>query len=46
MVEGEIVGIEDDAGRATAIVRDDKGVAHRAPVDGIREARLVFHWKG
>ena len=46
MVEGEIVGIEDDAGRATALVRDDKGVTYRAPVDGIREARLVFHWKG
>ena len=46
MVEGEIVGVEDDAGRATAIVRDDKGVTHTAPLDGIREARLVFHWKG
>ena len=46
MVEGEIVGLEDDAGRAVAVVRDDKGVTHRAPVDGIREARLVFHWKG
>ena len=45
-VEGEIVGLEDDAGRAVAVVRDDKGVTHRAPVDGIREARLVFHWKG
>lgn len=46
MVEGEIVGLEDDAGRAVAVVRDDKGVMYRAPVDGIREARLVFHWKG
>ena len=46
MVEGEIVGLEDDAGRAVAVVRDDKGVAHRAPLDAIREARLVFHWKG
>ena len=46
MVEGEIVALEDDAGRAVAVVRDDKGVMHRAPVDGIREARLVFHWKG
>jgi ribosome maturation factor RimP len=46
MIEGEIVGIEEDTGRAVAVVRDDKGVTHRAPVDGIREARLVFHWKG
>jgi len=46
MVEGEIVALEDDAGHAVAVVRDDKGVMHRAPVDGIREARLVFHWKG
>ena len=46
MVEGEIVGLEDDAGRAVAVVRDDKGVTHRAPVEDIREARLVFHWKG
>jgi ribosome maturation factor RimP len=45
-IEGEVVGLEDDAGRAVAVVRDDKGVTHRAPVDGIRDARLVFHWKG
>ena len=45
MIEGEIVGLEDDAGRAVAVVLDDKGVTHRAPLDGIREARLVFHWK-
>jgi ribosome maturation factor RimP len=46
MIEGEIVGLEDDAGRAVAVVRDDKGATHRAPIDAIREARLVFHWKG
>ena len=47
MVEGEIVGLEhDDAGRAVAVVRDDKDALHRAPIDTIREARLVFHWKG
>jgi ribosome maturation factor RimP len=46
MMEGEIVGLEDDAGSATAVMRDDKGVTHRVPLDGIREARLVFHWKG
>jgi ribosome maturation factor RimP len=46
MVEGEIIGLEDDAGRAVAVVRDDKGATHRAPIDTIREARLVFHWKG
>lgn len=46
MVEGEIVGLEDDAGRTVAVVRDDKGVTHRAPLAEIREARLVFHWKG
>jgi ribosome maturation factor RimP len=45
MVEGEIVGLEHDAGSAVAVVRDDKGVTHRAPLDAIREARLVFHWK-
>ena len=45
MVEGEILGLDDDAGRAVALVRDDKAVTHRAPVDSIREARLVFHWK-
>ena len=45
-IEGEVVGLEDDAGRAVAVVRDDKGVTHRAPLDDIREARLVFHWKG
>jgi ribosome maturation factor RimP len=44
-VEGEIVGLEHDAGSAVAIVRDDKGATHRAPLDAIREARLVFHWK-
>lgn len=46
MVEGEIVGLEDDAGSAMALVRDDKGVTHRVPLDSVREARLVFHWKG
>ena len=46
MVEGEIIGVEEDAGRAVAVVRDDKGATHRAPIDAIREARLVFHWKG
>jgi len=46
MVEGEIVGLDDDAGRAIAVVRDDKGRTHTAPLDVIREARLVFHWKG
>jgi ribosome maturation factor RimP len=46
MIEGEILGLEDEAGRAVAVVRDDKGVAHRAPLDAIREARLVFHWRG
>jgi ribosome maturation factor RimP len=46
MVEGEIVGLEDDTGRAVAVVRDDKGAIHRTPIDAIREARLVFHWKG
>jgi ribosome maturation factor RimP len=45
-IEGEVVGLEDDAGRAVAVVRDDKGVTHRAPLDDIRDARLVFHWKG
>jgi ribosome maturation factor RimP len=45
-IEGEVLGLEDDAGRAVAVVRDDKGVTHRAPLDGIRDARLVFHWKG
>jgi len=45
-IEGEVVGLEDDAGRAVAVVRDDKGVMHRAPLDEIRDARLVFHWKG
>jgi len=45
MIEGEIVGLDDDAGHAVAVVRDDKGVTHRAPLDSIREARLVFHWK-
>jgi ribosome maturation factor RimP len=46
MIEGEIVGVEDDAGRPVAVLRDDKGATHRAHVDAIREARLVFHWKG
>ena len=46
MVEGEIVGLEEDAGQAVAVVRDDKGETYRAPIDAIREARLVFHWKG
>jgi ribosome maturation factor RimP len=45
VVEGEIVGLEHDAGNAVAVVRDDKGVTHRAALDAIREARLVFHWK-
>jgi ribosome maturation factor RimP len=45
MVEGEIVGLENANGEAIAVVRDDKGVTHRAPLDAIREARLVFHWK-
>jgi len=46
MVEGEIIGLEDAEGQAVAVVRDDKGVTHRVPLDAIREARLVFHWKG
>jgi ribosome maturation factor RimP len=45
-VEGEIVGLDDETGGSVALVRDDKGVTHRVPLDGIREARLVFHWKG
>ena len=44
--EGEIVGLEEDASGVTVVLRDDKGEAHRAPLDSIREARLVFHWKG
>jgi ribosome maturation factor RimP len=46
MIEGEIIGLEDANGQAVAMVRDDKGVTHHAPLDAIREARLVFHWKG
>jgi len=46
MVEGEIVGLEDDTGSAIALVRDDKSVTHRVPLESVREARLVFHWKG
>ena len=46
MKEGEIVGIEEDAGGAVVLMRDDKGETHRVPLQGIREARLVFHWKG
>jgi ribosome maturation factor RimP len=46
MKEGEIVGLEEDASGAVVVLRDDKGEVHRAPLHAIREARLVFHWKG
>ncbi len=46
MVEGEIIGLEDDASGAVAVIRDDKDATHRVALDSIREARLVFHWKG
>lgn len=45
MKEGEIVGLEEDAGGAEVLLRDDEGETHRVPLQGIREARLVFHWK-
>ena len=43
--EVEIVGVEGEAGREVAIVRDDRGVEQRIPLAGIREARLAFHWQ-
>jgi ribosome maturation factor RimP len=46
MKEGEIVGLEEDASGLVVVLRDDRGEAHRAPLQTIREARLVFHWKG
>jgi len=42
--EVEIVGIEDDASGATALVRTRKGEDRRIPLAEVKEARLAFTW--
>lgn len=46
LVEGEVVELEGEPGRETAVLRDAKGVEHKVALSTVREARLVFHWKG
>ena len=41
----EIVGVEGGEGEEAVILRDARGEEHRVPLAGVREARLVFHWK-
>lgn len=41
--EGEIVGIEGDAGAEVGVLRDAQG-EHRVPLAEVRDARLAFHW--
>jgi ribosome maturation factor RimP len=42
----EIVGLEGDEGAETAVLRNEKGSEVRVPLADVREARLVFEWKG
>jgi ribosome maturation factor RimP len=42
--EVEIVGVEEDAGTATVVVRTPRGEERRIPLAEVREARLAFHW--
>jgi ribosome maturation factor RimP len=44
-IEVEVMGVEGAEGAETALMTDDRGVEHRVPLSGIREARLVFRWK-
>jgi ribosome maturation factor RimP len=41
----EIVGVDGGEGEEAVILRDTRGEEHRVPLAGVREARLVFHWK-
>lgn len=43
-IEGEILGVEGEAGAEVGRVRDGRGVEHRVPLADVREARLVFVW--
>jgi len=43
-VEVEIVGVEDDANGAAAVVRTDRGEEKRVPLAAVKEARLAFTW--
>jgi ribosome maturation factor RimP len=42
--EVEIVGVEDDASGATALVRTRRGEDKRIPLAEVKEARLAFIW--
>jgi ribosome maturation factor RimP len=43
--EVEILGVEDTPGGPVGVVRDARGAEVRLPFEGIRQARLAFHWK-
>ncbi|HUO52504.1 MAG TPA: ribosome maturation factor RimP [Gemmatimonadaceae bacterium] len=43
-VEVEIVGVEDDASGAAAVVRTSRGEERRIPLAEVKEARLAFTW--
>lgn len=44
-VEVEIVGVEGEEGSELVVVKDARDQVHRVPLEQVREARLVFHWK-
>ena len=44
-VEVEIVGVEGEDGAEVVVVKDAKDQVHRVPIEQVKEARLVFHWK-
>jgi ribosome maturation factor RimP len=43
--ELELAGVEGEEGAETAVLRDKRGAEVRVPLAGVKEARLVFHWK-
>jgi ribosome maturation factor RimP len=46
VIEGEVLGVEGEPGAEVGVIRDDTGGEHRVPLGDVKEARLVFHWKG
>ena len=43
-VEVEIVGVEDDANGAAAVVRTARGEQKRVALADVKDARLAFTW--
>ncbi len=43
-VEGTLLGLDEDAGDETGVVRDDQGTEHRVALADVKSARLVVTW--